>query len=489
MRSTSILPVLTFLISLITSTVKGQQEHDTLVLHFLFNHHDLRADDARRLNFFIQHASVKTDSIFIIGYTDTTGTSAYNHRLSLSRALTVAAAIQHPTSVRTSISAKGEEDPAAGDDSMSRRVLVIARYPSPDQQPDTVISLADINFIEDSPNLTAASRMVLPNYIRSLQRYKRDFMEIDGYCNSPTPITNTSDPLFKLSVKRAKLVFDYLLDAGFDSTRLSYKGMGNASPKNSNPRTSDEARLNMRVAVRIFTRQKASGSAAVDTLPSGVYDLTKGKPSGSTTDLLLIKAHASTLAPGLTNHPARALNDVEELIFIKEGLLTISINDTRKVLGAGSIVLIIAGDTQSFQNTSAKPVTYYVITLKSKSPVNIQRGKEQGGSMMIDWNSLTVKKTEKGESRAIFNRPTSMFAGLEMHATALNSGMESHPPHTHRSEEIMLLMKGDVTAHIGEKDYNTGTGDIMLLTPNIIHNVKNTGPEQCWYFAIKWTNQ
>jgi quercetin dioxygenase-like cupin family protein len=226
----------------------------------------------------------------------------------------------------------------------------------------------------------------------------------------------------------------------------------------------------------------------IDTLASGVYNISSGKPAGSTTDLALFKAHASTLAPGQTNHPSRALNDAEELIFIKEGLLKVSINDTSKILGPGSIVLIMAGDTQSFQNVSDKPATYYVLSFTAKSPVNIPRGRQKGGSMMIDWATLRVKKTDKGESRPILDRPTSMFSRLEVHATALNSGMESHAPHTHRSEEIMLLMKGNATAYIGGKKGDVVTGDIMLLTPNIIHNVTNTGTGQCWYYAIKWEN-
>ena len=243
----------------------------------------------------------------------------------------------------------------------------------------------------------------------------------------------------------------------------------------------------MKISLLVCVLLVASGAIAQsDTLSSGVYDIT-AKPSGGTTDLAVFKAHASTLAPGQTNHPLRALDDAEELIFIKEGLLRVSINDTNQTLGAGSIVLIMAGDRQSFQNGSDKPVTYYVLTFKSKMPVNIPRGRQGGGSMMIDWNTLAVKRTEKGESRPIFDRPTSMFAKLEVHATALNSGMESHPPHTHRAEEIMLLMKGNATAHIGGKNYDAATGGIMLLTPDIIHNVKNTGAEQCWYFAIKWT--
>jgi len=228
--------------------------------------------------------------------------------------------------------------------------------------------------------------------------------------------------------------------------------------------------------------------AQTEPLASGVYSVLTGKLAGSTTDLALLKTHASTLAPGKTNHPPRALNDVEELIFIKEGLIKVTINNSSKVLGPGSIVLIMAGDLQSFQNTSDLPATYYVLSFKALSPVNVQRGRQAGGSLMINWNDLTVKKTEKGESRPIFDRPTSMFPRFEIHATMLNSGLESHAPHTHRAEEVMLLMQGAATAHIAEKDAPVAVGDIMLLRPDVIHNIKNTGAGPCWYYAFKWYN-
>ena len=105
---------------------------------------------------------------------------------------------------------------------------------------------------------------------------------------------------------------------------------------------------------------------------------------------------------------------------------------------------------------------------------------------MKDWKELTVKKTDKGESRSIFDRPTSMFKRFEIHATTLNAGFESHPPHTHREEEIILLMQGNVTTNIAGKPYAAVPGDVILLTTNVPHNLKNTGSGQCWYLAMKW---
>ncbi len=233
-------------------------------------------------------------------------------------------------------------------------------------------------------------------------------------------------------------------------------------------------------------------------LKSGVYHLdsvlmqngqehkVKLKVQGSTTDLAMLSMHSSILDPGKTNHPPRVLLDREELIIVKEGSMSITINDTSKVLTSGSIALIEAGDTQSFSNTSSKVVSYYVIGFKAKTLVNISRGKANGGSLLKDWNELLVKKTLKGESRPVFDKPSSMFERLEVHSTMLNAKEDSHPVHTHKAEEIMLLLKGDITMHIDKESYNASAGSIILVRPNVPHNLTNSGKDPCIYYAIKW---
>jgi (S)-ureidoglycine aminohydrolase len=249
----------------------------------------------------------------------------------------------------------------------------------------------------------------------------------------------------------------------------------------------------MKIIMFVFSLMNAiSLHAQNDPIPSGVYDLDslkalkKNSLQGSTTDLAFINYHASTLAPGKTNHPQRALDNREELIIVKEGQLTLHINDSNKVLGPGSIALIVAGDKQSFENSGSVPATYLVLGFTSRNGVNIERGKTSGGSLLKDWNELAVKKTAKGESRQVFDRPSSMFPRFEVHATTQNAGEESHPPHTHRAEEIMLLMKGSVSMNIDSVIHKAVVGDVILIRPNVPHNLKNTGGEQCWYYAIKW---
>lgn len=239
-------------------------------------------------------------------------------------------------------------------------------------------------------------------------------------------------------------------------------------------------------------------TAQTDTVQAKVYEWksanvqkSAGRESrqilkGTTLDLASLGIHSSTLDPGITNHPPTAYNDREELLIIKEGQLKATINGNSKILGPGGLALIVAGDQQSFQNVSDKPVTYYIIALQTKVPVNIQRGKDGGGSLMKDWTELEVKQTDKGESRPIFDRPSSLFERFDIHATALNPGFASHLPHTHRAEEIIVMIKGNVESQIGDKFYKASEGDIIFYSSQNPHAIKNTGTEQCGYFAIQW---
>ena len=75
-----------------------------------------------------------------------------------------------------------------------------------------------------------------------------------------------------------------------------------------------------------------------------------------------------------------------------------------------------------------------------------------------------------------------------MHTTALNAGLDSHAPHTHREEEIILILRGKVKMHIGDKFYDAVPGDVIFLASGVSHNLTNTGNEPCEYFAFQWRN-
>jgi (S)-ureidoglycine aminohydrolase len=237
-----------------------------------------------------------------------------------------------------------------------------------------------------------------------------------------------------------------------------------------------------------------------DSLPPHVYnwsDLKINKEQnrtirpvleGSTTALSHFEVHSTTLEPGKAPHPPHVHEDMDELIIVTEGDVQITINGTSKMVEPGGIAFVMAGDKHSIENTGEVSVTYYILKYKSKQPMNTERAKQQGGSFTVDWDSLEFKKTGKGGRRDFFNRPTSQLEKFEMHTTALNPGFDSHAPHTHKEEEIILLLKGNVEMYIAGNLYKAAPGDIIFLSSGVSHALKNTGSEQCEYFAFQWRN-
>lgn len=207
---------------------------------------------------------------------------------------------------------------------------------------------------------------------------------------------------------------------------------------------------------------------------------------GSTTDLSSLEIHASTLQPGKAPHSSHTHSDEEELIIVREGRLKVTINNKSKVVGAGSVALVIPGDEHGLENDGDTPAIYYILRYKSKLPVEINRGKEAGGSFVLDFKDISFTPHDKGGIRKYFDKPTAMCSRFEMHVTTLNAGLKSHDPHTHRAEEIVLLMKGQAEMQIGEKTSPVSPGAVIFLGSEVLHAIRNTGGDACEYFAFQW---
>ena len=207
---------------------------------------------------------------------------------------------------------------------------------------------------------------------------------------------------------------------------------------------------------------------------------------GSTTDLEYLEIHATTLAPRQSPHASHSHEDSEELVIVKEGLLNVTINDQSQILGPGSIAIAMPGDQHGWVNAGDTPVTYYVFRYRSKSPVNLERGNQAGGSFMINWNDAVMQKTQSGGRRQHFDRSTSMFERFEMHVSTLNAGLTNHQTHTHRAEEFVVIITGEVEMQIGDSRHKASAGDVIFLASQIPHSLRNVGSEQTEYFAFQW---
>lgn len=241
----------------------------------------------------------------------------------------------------------------------------------------------------------------------------------------------------------------------------------------------------------------ANGAQGQQALTSKVYTwqeapLTKKASSeqrllleGSTTDFSHLRIHATTVQPHQAPHPAHKHDD-EELIIIKEGELTVTIAGKTKTLGPGSVALMLPGDEHGFDNKGNVPVTYYVMRYTARNPVDTLRGRQAGGSFWIDWKEVAFKSHDKGGIRRMFDRATAMTKRFEMHVTTLNEGLWSHPPHTHRAAEILLVVESTTQESISDTLHAATVGDLIFLESNVPHALKNTGKGACMYFAFQF---
>ncbi len=206
---------------------------------------------------------------------------------------------------------------------------------------------------------------------------------------------------------------------------------------------------------------------------------------GSTRDFSHLKVHATTVMPHQAPHPAHKHDD-EELIIVKEGKLTVTIAGKTKTLGAGSVALMAPGDEHGFTNKENTPVTYYVMRYQSREPTDLERGQKAGGSFWVDWNDVPFQPHDKGGIRRMFDRPTAMTKRFEMHVTTLNEGLWSHPPHTHRAAEFLLMIDKSSQESIDGKLYRAATGDLIFLESDVPHALQNISKGSCTYFAFQF---
>jgi quercetin dioxygenase-like cupin family protein len=75
-----------------------------------------------------------------------------------------------------------------------------------------------------------------------------------------------------------------------------------------------------------------------------------------------LECHATTLRAGARAHEPHRHAD-EELIFVKEGLLEVTINERTEQAGAGAVFFFASQDLHGMRNAGTGPATYYVLRI------------------------------------------------------------------------------------------------------------------------------
>jgi len=208
-----------------------------------------------------------------------------------------------------------------------------------------------------------------------------------------------------------------------------------------------------------------------------------------TATLVRLESHVTTLNAGATSHPPHR-HPQEELIFVRDGTVDVRINDRVQRAGPGALLFFASNDLHNLANVGDRPVTYVVIqfTTAATQAVGAPAAAPTSGllrSAVFDWSALTVKPTQTGERRELFNSPTATFANLECHATTVNPGEAPHAPHRHADEEILVMKQGTIQVEINGVTRAAGPDSVVFFASGERHGVRNAGSKPATYYVIR----
>jgi quercetin dioxygenase-like cupin family protein len=109
-------------------------------------------------------------------------------------------------------------------------------------------------------------------------------------------------------------------------------------------------------------------------------------------------------------------------------------------------------------------------------------------SAVVTWEEIQAKPSPTGRARQVFRSRTATLDELELHVTTLPAGQESHPPHKHADEEIIIIKEGTVEAVQNGAVRRLGPGGVIFEASNELHGLKNVGSGPAVYHVIRWTS-
>lgn len=108
------------------------------------------------------------------------------------------------------------------------------------------------------------------------------------------------------------------------------------------------------------------------------------------------------------------------------------------------------------------------------------------GPSVWEWHGLEARPTDVGAYRHVVRGPTATLEELEMHVTTLQPGHNSHAPHRHPNEELVIIREGQVEVLNGGRRLRAGPGSIIFNASNDEHALWNVGTTPATYHVINW---
>lgn len=99
--------------------------------------------------------------------------------------------------------------------------------------------------------------------------------------------------------------------------------------------------------------------------------------------------------------------------------------------------------------------------------------------------ALAYRSSATKKGRQFLNGVNRSGFGLELHETIMTPGTETHPPHKHAHEEIVIITEGTIEYYVEGKTQRVTAGSVVYIASNEMHNAKNVGDVPSRYYVIE----
>lgn len=110
------------------------------------------------------------------------------------------------------------------------------------------------------------------------------------------------------------------------------------------------------------------------------------------------------------------------------------------------------------------------------------------GSTAVTWDEIQAMGPPESRARQVFRNPTATLDELELHVTTLPAGQDSHPPHKHPDEELIIIKQGTLEAMVNGVTRRVGPGSVIFQAANQLHGIRNVGDTPAVYHVIRWNS-
>lgn len=123
--------------------------------------------------------------------------------------------------------------------------------------------------------------------------------------------------------------------------------------------------------------------------------------------------------------------------------------------------------------------------LAAGSAAGQQRPDRTLSSKVCHHSQISYEGNQQEKGRRFFYGPEHSGFNLEMHETILGAGTQTHSPHKHLHEEIVIVVEGTLEAYLDGKTETAEAGSVIFLGSNQMHSVRNIGTTPSRYYVVE----